>query len=650
MKKIIEFIKKHKIVFISLLITLFIEIFICNYGYFRTLFRGNINLEKEYTFEDNSILIKDIDTRLTSIYFEYENKLTDQVSYTVTYLTEDSSSQVSLEQKTMLKNDKHYINFDTHAKCKQIRITTTLPKEIKLKKIVLNHPNLNISILRLIIIFISSIFILKVKNKSIYQKEYNKNDKEQRNIFLINLAVFSGIIILYIALQTPSGGLILKKENIDKEDSLLMQTEAILNGQIQLLEVPSIELKNMDNPYNYEEREFKNIPYLYDVAYYNGAYYNYFGIAPIITSILPFRIITGNYLHTHIFNLIYIITFIFSLYFLYRNLINKYIKKISLCNYYLGFYALLFATNIFTLLRGQKYDIVVASGLAFLLISLNLAISIYKNKKGKVPKLIFLGITTALIVLSKPNFIVYYIIITFFIITSMKKISKKEKIKDWLLILVPLGIFAIFQMILNYIRFDSIFEFGAKYQLTAYNMNTCISFTFGKIYAGLVEYIFKTPTINPLNFPFVFPNADMSNISINEICYENVLVGLIAIPILYIYFLKGNIINKIKEKELNKFINLCIITAIISIIISTCCGGICEVYSIDFKLILSIGAVILLSKWIEKNKDINKIFMLLCLATIIIMLPITLTTENKFLTNQSSKVTITLKNIFEFWN
>ena len=105
-------------------------------------------------------------------------------------------------------------------------------------------------------------------------------------------------------------------------------------------------------------------------------------------------------------NRIYITISLFALYSLYKKLIDKYIKNISLFNFYLGFYTIIFASNIFTLLRGLKYDIVTTSAISFLLLSLNLAISIKNNNKHKYLKLILLGITTSLIVLSKPNFII----------------------------------------------------------------------------------------------------------------------------------------------------------------------------------------------------------------------------------------------------
>ena len=213
---------------------------------------------------------------------------------------------------------------------------------------------------------------------------------------------------------------------------------------------------------------------------------------------------------------------------------------------------------------------------------------------------------------------------------------------------IPLGILAIFQMWLNYVRFDSILEFGAPYQLSGLNVTTSMGFSLNKAYAIIMEYLFRIPTINPLNFPFVFANCDTAFTAINEVCYENRLIGLAIIPILWAYLLNRNVK---KEKGLKWFIKLCIITSILGMLLAGCTGGICEAYSIDFKLVLSIGAVILLLKWLENGaEDKNKIFLILCITTILLMLPLGLTTESSLLSNFASDVSVALKNIFEFWN
>lgn len=663
MKIIKEDIKK---VVICLLISMLIEIFFCNYPAFRTLFVGNRDIEAEFTKHDNMIKIEKIDTRVTSLTINYSNNLTDKITYFVKYVADDNSAEINLNPKVILSQDKQYINFDTHAKAKEITIEILTESEIDIENIIINHCNLRINFYRLLAILGIVIFIYKIADKSLLKEKYGEHEKFHNQIFLLNLLIFICMIVMYTVNQfhqdfifhqfgegMEENSILITPDEINKEDSILMQAEAIVNGHIKLLEEPSKELLEMENPYDSKKRDSDSVPYLYDVAYYHGNYYNYFGIAPIILLVVPFRMITGKYIGTHLFNLVFIIGTIFTLYSLYKKLIKKYVKEISICNFYLGYFTILFGSNFLTLLRGAKYDIVISSGLMFLLISLNLAISIYEKLKLKYLKLILLGFTTGLVVLSKPNLIIYYPLIIFFVFSSMKGMESKNKIIDSILILIPLGILAIFQMIFNYVRFDNLFEFGARYQLTGFNMNTCMSFTFGKAIQGVGEYLLKTPTINPFTFPFVFINTSTLSTTLNELCYENRLIGLVAIPVFWIYLFANNILSKSTDKALKKFVIIAVVVSFISIILNTCYGGICEAYSLDFKMILAIVAVILFMKAIEMEENkiyINKLFLIITIATILIMIPISFTTERNFLIDNTSSQTVFLKNIFEFWN
>ena len=651
--KIIEKIKlnKEKIirVLIAIAISLLIEIFICNFPAFRTMFT-NKNLQKEFKVDGSSVIISNINERVTSINLYYSESLEDKATYKVCYMAEDTSDVVNLREKVILPQDEQYIHFDTHAPCKSIIINILTENKLEFEKIVLNKINFKINIYRLFIIFAAAIFFVKVKDKSIFKTEYDALSKLQNHRFILNLITICLLIFIYTVYQYNFESLTIKPEEVPKDDSILMQAEALANGQIELMEKPVEELVNMENPYDHVKRSAEGINYLYDVAYYDGAYYNYFGIAPIILLVLPFRMITGTFLHTYVFNFVFIFGIALSLASLYKKLVVKYIEKISLCNYYLGFYAILFGSNVFTLLRGAKYDIVVTSGIMFLLIAMNLAMSLYDKPKFKYIKLIFLGLTTGLIVLSKPNLIVYYPLIALLALNSMKDLKIKEKIKDIIVIGIPLGMLAIFQMYLNYIRFDNILEFGAKFQLTSFYMLSCMSITFGKIIGGILEYTFRAPVVNPLKFPFVFVNRDTSLVSMNEVCYENRLVGLIGIAILLIYLFKNYILKD--EKELKYFINTGIIVSVLAMIIATAFGGICEAYAIDFKVILTLGAVILFLKAIDKeneNEFIKRSFLILSIITILMMVGISLSAEVDFLTNYLNSVTVFFKNIFEFW-
>ena len=636
-----------KKVLLILIITVCIELFICNYSAFRTLICGNNNINVSYTIEDNKIFISNINKRVTSITFEYKNKLEDKITYNLAYEAKENSALVKLNPKVILPSGKQCINFDTHSECKTIEVEIETKENLDIEKIVLNHANMNINITRIALTFITISILRVIKNRREYESDYDSNSKEQTIGFLLEILVIFICIVVYTVLQNNTNKIFIKSNEINNEDSLLMQTESFMNGQIKLMKEPSERLKEMENPYDNEKRDEDRIPFLYDVAYYNGAYYNYFGVAPIITCILPFRLITGGYVQCYIFNLVFVLGAMISLYYLYKRLLDKFIyRDISTIDFQLGYFAILFGANILTLLRGAKYDIVITSGIMFTLISMGLAISIYEEEGFKPIKLILLGITSAFMVLSKPTFIVYYLLILFFIINGMKNNRLKYNIVDGIIICIPLGIFAILQMALNYLRFDSIFEFGAKYQLTSFNMISCMGFSFGKIYAGFMEYIFRIPSINPLEFPFVFINTKTSLVSINEVLYENRLVGLVAIPILWIYLFMKKSLEE--DRTLKRYVYLSLVCVFIAIVLNTCLGGVCEAYAIDFKLILCINAVIMFFN-ISDDDNVKKIFITLSILTIIIMIPISFTTESNFLINLKSPLTVYLKNLFEFW-
>ena len=377
--------KKYKMIFILIIIACLIELLIFNFPAFRTILLGSNNIDANFSISNNKVYISDINTRVSSVYIDYLNPLTDDVAYSLTYSSEDST-EITLRDKIIPKENSHYINFDTHSICNNIEIELDTTSDVSISHIYINHPNFNVSLFRIVLVFAILLFICKVRSGAIYTVDYDKTSKSQNTIFMFVLTLICIFIGIYTIRQQTSP-LFISSNEIDEEDSILMQTEAFVHKSIPLLVKPSNELINMDNPYNYSEKVSNNIEFLYDTAYYNGNYYSYFGIAPIITLILPFRIITGMYLNTYVFNLFFIFAIVFLFFAVYKKLVDKFIKKTSLFNFCLGFFAIFTACNILTTLRGLKYDIVVSCGIMFLLISFLLALCL-SNKKHKYIKLI----------------------------------------------------------------------------------------------------------------------------------------------------------------------------------------------------------------------------------------------------------------------
>ena len=677
-----------------IIIALLFEVIIFNFGFFRTVFSGLESTDATY-FVDTSneeadiIYINNINTKVTSIKINYNQEIVDSlvdnykqnglpltITYTPYFMLEGYSDYTMLDTKAIEINKDCTFLLDTTTKATTIALVTNTKNTPQIDSIKLNEPVFNFNIIRFCIIMLLFLYIDIIKNNNTLKAKYNFNDdtlkfKTIASDILI-LTCFAVIFIIYLSTQYS----FLRPTNINSQLTVVsepaLSAQALLHNNGVLDINVSEELKNMENPYDYGIRKNQNINYSYDVSYYKGNYYSYFGLAPIITCVIPLRIITSQYFISIVYTAIFMVATLFIAFYVYKLLIIKYTKKdIPTILFYLGYFAIIFGSNYLTLLRGFKYDLPIASGIFYILLSMYFILTL--NHKTLL-KCILLGFSTALIVLSKPSFIVYYPILLILAIPEIKelytKCHKEKTVPKFIVYIVstiiPILILAIFQMWYNNLRFESIFEFGAKYQLTSYNMNILMSFSPSKVLYGLLKYIFALPLLNIIKFPFITVETIINMGGLNELTYQTRIIGLICIPLLYILFFKKFIIKKPKlkvkgkpttskqiilDQHLNLMINTILICGIILIALTTCMGGIGENYITDYKLLLNLFTIILWFKLLEvKDNNLRiRLFVILCIITILIYLPISLSGESNLLQNQSLSLTNYLTHTFEFW-
>ena len=103
-------------------------------------------------------------------------------------------------------------------------------------------------------------------------------------------------------------------------------------------------------------------------------------------------------------------------------LVKRYIEHISYFNFILGFLTIFCSAIIMHLARGTVYDIEVNSSIIFTMLSYILILSIYNHPKEKVyRKIAMCSICMGLIVLSKPSFIAYYVLLFYLLIKLILK-------------------------------------------------------------------------------------------------------------------------------------------------------------------------------------------------------------------------------------
>lgn len=626
-----------------------------------TISNGMLEEEEEKTDEivrgSNKIVIENLGYKVENIriYYKQDN------SNLITYLPKakmyghEGYYQEYNSKTVQAKKDNTYLNIKTETECSNILIDVDNPEDnsVQIEKIVINSTVINFNIFRVIIIFLIIMLIFMIKNPKVQSIAYDKNSKKQTIIY------YGIVIILLVLLSifwkqvlfTSSDSIVTKEAN---EEQYITQTEAFLNKRLDLLVEPSEELKKLENPYDSTLRSYDSMEYLWDTSYYNGSYYQYFSILPIIFIMLPFKIITGYYITTKFVTIIFLAILIWLISFFFKKMVERYIKNISFLNLMIGMLVTILGSNILQMQRAMVYELTEIIGIICLLVTILLLISVKEKEKHKSIKLFLAGITTGFIVIAKPTFIVWYVLIFPMLYYILKDLKKKDIIENICIFIIPLIVIATLQMLYNYARYESIFEFGAKYQLTIYDMRCLMNVSIPKIIKGYMKYLLTFPSIQLEKFPFI-QMYDINNVvspTLGVLSFDMPVIGVLVTPIMWGIFLKKKILdlkNK-KEKELNILINIVIIISALIILVNTVFAGIAEKYALQYKLILVIVSSVLLLKGIEKKKVSNQFFMVLCLSTILLILPLALHVPENWALDNTIPIIVEMKNLFEFWN
>ena len=656
MKKIL----KIKKIIVIVIISIITELILSNITYLNLLYCNIKNDIADYTSiytEDGTLnlVINTKETQIQNIKIYYKNEKSESkiISYTPVIIVYGlQSNERTLSSKYTSSNTNTKININSENKCLSLTLEINgLLNENEIDKIVINDTHIEFSLLRcfIILVFLLFIYMLKMVNKDI---EYD--DKNKKQLFILYAIIGVIIIGIFIEMKLNFINSDLYQEDLTYiRDFLNAQVESILNNRSAILLEPSEQLLSLENPYDNSLRQDEVLEPYVDYSLYKGKFYSYFGIAPLILLMLPFKIITGYYLTNVAANFLLLVIMILVFSKLYRMLIKRYIKHISYFNFILGFLTIFFSAIIMYLARGMVYDIEVNSGIIFTMLSYILILSIYNHPKEKVyRKIAMCSICMGLMVLSKPSFIVYYVLLFYLLINLRKKLNVKEFVNCIKIFIILISIIAIFQMWWNYIRFDSIFCFGAKYQLTIFDMENLTYFSPIKILKGIFYYLFTLPVLDITRFPFIFiKNYGWINSELNVITFNKDVFGIFVIPLPWIYCIYSSLKRNLKlPKELRKTISYLIISCIIILIINIR-NGVTEAYVTDIKIFLYTFAMILYFKILEntKNSIAQKIFWLICITSILLTIPMNITLGTEYLYNVDTNFDVYLKNIFEFW-
>jgi len=311
----------------------------------------------------------------------------------------------------------------------------------------------------------------------------------------------------------------------------IQQFDAFQKGQIELDLPVSDELLNMENPYDTDARDKLGVYFFWDRAFFEGKYYSYFGLAPVLTVFYPYFVITGALPSSEAVCLILAVLTIISIALALWEFLLWIDGRPHFLLLLTALLAVIFGSGVYTALSySDIYYIPVLSAMAFNFMTVFFALRAYRCKKGTYSALFYVAAAVAFVlsVMSRPTAALMCVII---IPSVIKKIFfMTESWRERLLQIIPaasvLLIGAAGVMVFNYLRFGSLFDFGSNYQLTVSDISEN-TLTLKLLPAAIAHYIFQLPRLTS-EFPFL--QTSVMRLDYGRYVYVDYFVGGVWFP------------------------------------------------------------------------------------------------------------------------
>jgi len=245
----------------------------------------------------------------------------------------------------------------------------------------------------------------------------------------------------------------------------------------------------------------------YEMSYYRGKLYLYFGVTPALVLFWPYAALTGHYLlHKHAVVIFYALGFLTAAGLL-RAFWRRYFPEASIGVAVAGILALGLTTGIPEVLSHcDVYEVAISCGFAFAMLSLAAVWCALHEPKRQVMWLLLASLAYGLAVGARPSLLFGIIILLIPVGQAWCAATGpgSRRRVGWLLVAAigPAMLIGSRLMLYNTLRFASPFEFGWHYQLTSYKNDTARQFSLHYLWFNL-RFYFLEPMRWSGHFPFL---------------------------------------------------------------------------------------------------------------------------------------------------
>ena len=659
---------------LSVVLTVF-EIFLCNYTSFttdpriETIDTSGIQSEGNVTSENGSLII----TSDSSIF------INEPPIYTRAIIIEQKQAHKEavnpIEVILGIKDFNQSLNYEsvrdrlTPATGKPLVMSITPYKKLYSVRIgyggitepltisaikTANAVPFSFSFLRFFVLFAGIGFIIIVREKKWDNVLYRSNNKRQRLILqcIALICTFSAFLFL-----SPERTASYDPEVRNTADPYAMTFDAFQKDQMYLdLDVDQ-KLLEVENVYDRTLRDESGAFAYWDLALYDGHYYCYFGVAPVLTMYYPFYWISGKLPTIAFASFIFCTLAIFFFCQLIITIVNRFIRHCSFLLLCLAIPTSVACCGVFYVLSNSNtYTLPLAAGLCYLFLCLWTGIRATMSRKmsKRIVLLIISGVSLSLCAMSRPGMALGALILTPFYLQILlaKKKPLISKISQAAAFIIPVILGGAFILIYNYKRFGSTFDFGQTYQLTVSDIHAN-SLSLMSFFPMLIHYFLQLPRTRAL-FPYFEPNFCVIY-NYGKYTYLADTIGVFTYPLIPASMLLMPLIfRRIRSAFSIKkwFMILCFGISMIVAWQDFCLGGAITRYVIDFLPLLVILSVLVLLSAVDTDhgsKTKNRICAVIFGGSLIISFLLTVGVRDGILMKYNSEIYEAVENMILIW-
>lgn len=634
-----------KRILVFLAVALLLEAFVCNFNHFASAGYNTISLNDKLELKKGSdgqyrltevnhtLEFSDLNTEVHNVWLNFDYRqpaqeltvkiqFTDEAHRTYFDSTEYTVGVPDVPVST-LSDQSEYINLNTTGLVDNLKIEISgdqVNYPIKLTDVHLNerHPFAFNTARFLAIAGIIALGYAFRPRSTVYRIGIVDEPRLSKaaiimtvvvEVYLLSTFLFLGSNLVGVATERYNSGSWDGKSIVntfqvggDNAQQYAELAKSFAEGRLYLAEEPPQWLQDMDDPYDKgardEAQKATGESYLFDVAYYDGHYYVYFGVVPVVLLYLPFYLLTGADFPTAIGVLVSVVAFVLGCSALLDRFARYHFRRVSLGLYLLLQIPLVMCCGVLYLLKFPTfYSLPIAMGLAFSVWGL------YFWMRGRVashPERWYMAgsLCMALVAGCRPQLLALSLLafpLFWRTYITKRRLFTPRGAREFACLAAPYAIVAAGLMGYNHARFGSVFDFGANYNLTVNDM-TKRGWNAGRLAPAFFAYFLQPPCVTGV-FPYIQP-APFDTTYMGQTVKEVTFGGILAcLPMLWVLPFSKRILSlRIAQRSTRTIAGVIIVLLLGGVLVALLdaqMAGILQRYYADFSFMFLAAAVLL---------------------------------------------------------